>query len=359
MPGIIGIFYGRAYGFLAAPVLLLAMLTVVGCSSAPPPAPVTSTPKISLAAQQQPVPFDSNFSAVVGVFANIPEHARTARSLGTRRQGSGVLIDDDGLVLTIGYLIMEAEEVFLIGTEGEKVPADFVAYDHTTGFGLVRSRKPIEATALQLGDSKSLSEGQPVLAVSFRGRTPVVAASVVSRRPFAGYWEYLLDSAIYTLPPHHEYGGAALIDETGRLVGIGSLMVNDAIEQNRPVIGNMFVPIDGLKPILADLVKSGRRKPPVPPWLGVYTDEAEGRVFVTRLAEGGPADQAGLKAGDIIIGVGGRRVGTMVEFFRKVRKQGDAGSQIQLDVIPFGSKDLTINKIYIKSQDRFDWLQMN
>ncbi|MBC8268856.1 MAG: serine protease [Rhodospirillaceae bacterium] len=326
-------------------LLLCAALFVSACSTATVPAPEITT-----------APFDSAFSAVVGVYANIPETARTADSLGVQRQGSGVLIDNDGLILTIGYLILEADEIAVVGPQGNQIEANLVAYDHTTGFGLIRAREPVGATALKMGSSKSLNDGTPVLAVSFGGPDAIVAAQVVSRRSFAGYWEYLLEKAIFTMPPHHEFGGAALIDRKGELVGIGSLLVNDAIVADHPVIGNMFVPIDDLKPIIADLVASGRRKPPVPPWLGLNTDEAQGRVFITRLSEGGPAEQAGLKRGDIIIGVGGRRIGTMLEFFRKVRIQGNAGSPIQLDILSAASTDLTIKKINIKSIDRYDWL---
>jgi S1-C subfamily serine protease len=340
-----------------APALLCTMLVLGACSSSPPvsqPTPVASAPEESPART-----FDSTFAAVVGVFTTIPEDARTAEALGTRRQGSGVLIDDDGLILTIGYLIMEADEIVVVGPQGEQIPADFIAYDHATGFGLVRAREPVMASAMKLGESKYLNQGDPVLAVSFSGRAPVVAASVVSRRPFAGYWEYLLENAIFTLPAHHEYGGAALINSRGELVGIGSLIVNDAIVQERPVIGNMFVPVESLQPILADLVESGRRKAPVPPWLGVYTEEAEGRLYISRLTKDGPGEQAGLKPGDIIIGVDGRRIGNMIEYYRKIRKTGNAGTSINLDVVPFGSKDLTINKINVKSLDRFDWLKLH
>lgn len=341
-------------------MVLLAALSLVACvssSSGAKPTQVAEKPHTAEQAEQDA--FDETFSAVVGVFAHIPDDARTAGILGTRRQGSGVLIDDDGLILTIGYLIMESNEIVVVGPEGNQIMADFVAYDHPTGFGLLRARKSINAKSLKLGTSKTLDEGQPVLAVSFDGRDPVIAATVVSRRPFAGYWEYLLDSAIFTLPPHHQYGGAALIDSEGKLVGIGSLIVNDAVVEARPVIGNMFVPIDTLKPILEDLIASGRRQAPVPPWLGVYTDEAEGRVYITGIATDGPAQEAGLKPGDIIIGVDGKRVSNMIDFFQKVRRQGDAGSSIRLDVLPIGAKDLTINRINVKSLDRSDWLQMS
>jgi S1-C subfamily serine protease len=343
MPETTKILYDRTLA-----LLLCAMLGLGACSTESAPAPEASAPSAAS--------IDSTFSAVVGVFADIPADARTADVLGLRRQGSGVLIDNDGLILTIGYLIMEAAEIIVVGPEGNQIPAEPVAYDHATGFGLIRARKPLAAKPLKLGSSKLLSEGARVLAVSYSGRTPVVAAHVVSRRWFAGSWEYLLENAIFTTPPHHEFGGAALIDSNGELVGIGSLMVNDAIVRERPVIGNMFVPIDSLKPILADLIAGGRRKPPVPPWLGVYTDEARGRVYITRLTKGGPAEQAGLRKGDIIIGVGGKRVGTMIEFFRKIRIQGSAGARVQLDILPAAAQDLMIKKINVKSLDRYDWL---
>lgn len=356
MPGIPNGLIRLAQG-LRSSVLAFALLVVVGCGSAVPNAVETADEATGLPERSESV--EKTFSAIVGVFANVPEGARTARTLGTRREGSGVLIDNDGLVLTIGYLIMEAESLMVVSTEGERIPADLVAYDHTSGFGLIRARHPLKAKALELGNSKTLRNGEPVLAVSYEGRNPVVAAKVVSRRAFAGYWEYLLENAIFTLPAHLEYGGAALIDQEGKLVGIGSLMVNDAIQEGHPIIGNMFVPVEDLKPILADLISTGRRKAPVPPWLGLYTDEAEGRVFVTQIAADGPAEQAGLKRGDIIIGVNGKRVGSMIDFYLKVRQQGPAGNPVQLDILPIGNNDLTIEKIIVDSVDRFDWLLLN
>lgn len=353
MAGKMSQFVDRSYAFVLGVAVLLG-----ACSTAPsePPTAPPAPPVAATKAAPQPEPFDSNFSAVVGVYVEIRPDARSAGTLGLRRQGSGVLIDNDGLVLTIGYLILEARSITITQPGGRQVAADTVAYDHSSGFGLIRARGPLDAKALKMGSSHNLSEGEPVLAISYSGREPVVAAQVVSRRTFAGSWEYLLDNAIFTTPPHHEFGGAALIDRHGELVGIGSLMVNDAVVQDRPVIGNMFVPIDGLKPILADLIQYGRRKPPVPPWLGVYTDEARGRVYITRITDGGPAQQAGLKKGDIIIGVGGRRIGTMIEFLSKVRLQGSAGSQVRLDVLPAASQSLTIKQFSIKSLDRHDWL---
>lgn len=312
---------------------------------------------VSTDTKDKVISMDDAIGAVVGVYADIPDNAHSARSLGTRRQGSGVVIGDDGLVLTIGYLILEAERAGVVTANGDSLPAEIVAYDHDSGFGLVRARGAIDATPISLGSSQQLTTGNPVLAVSFEGRQPVVAARVTSLRPFAGYWEYLLEKAIFTAPPHPEYGGAALIGEDGRLLGIGSLMINDAAGPTTPMFGNMFVPIDLLKPILGELIEAGHRASKADPWLGLHSDEAEGRVFVTRLTEGGPADETGIRPGDIIIGINGKRVRDLVDMYRKIRKYGRAGDPVALDVLPRGSSELEIRHIVVQSVDRRDWLK--
>jgi S1-C subfamily serine protease len=312
----------------------------------------------ALPSAAQPASVADVLNSVVGVRAQVPEDARTANSLGTTREGSGIVIGADGLVLTIGYLILEATSTEIVGADGHAVPADIVGYDHNTGFGLLRAGEPLDLKPVEFGDSSALSQGDIVLAVSFGGNRPVVATRVVSRRPFAGYWEYLLESAIFTSPPHFQYGGAALIGEDGRLLGIGSLMVNDAVQEPAPVPGNMFVPIDTLKPILQELVDNARPSKASHPWLGLYTDEAEGRVFVTRTAANGPAEKAGIKAGDIVIGVGGKRVSGMADFFRKVWAVGDAGVEVPIDVLPRNTEDFTIERVMIRSRDRYHWLKL-
>ncbi len=304
------------------------------------------------------VPAGDILGAVVGVQAQIRPDARTANSLGVEREGSGVVIDADGLVLTIGYLILEAESAAVVTQEGETVPAAIVAYDYDSGFGLLRAQKPLGITPLRLGDSSLLEEGDPVIVVGREGPQAAIAAQVASRRVFAGYWEYLLEDAIFTVPPHPSFGGAALIGRNGRLLGIGSLYVNDALPGPLPVPGNMFVPIDLLRPVFADLLEHGRPSTPSHPWLGVYTSEAHGRVFVTRTASGGPADQAGLKTGDIIMGVGGKPVKTMAEFFRKVWATGDPGAEVTIDLLPAGAESLELKQIRVRSRDRYDWLKL-
>ena len=297
--------------------------------------------------------------AVVGISAMIPEDARTAAHLGTMRSGNGIVIDDKGLVLTIGYLMLEASAAAVTDADGVLVRASLVAYDHNTGFGLLRARHPLGIKPVQLGSSADLVEGAPVMVISKGGPMPVMAARVASRREFAGYWEYLLENAIFTVPPNPQYGGAALIDSNGHLVGIGSLAVNDAVQGPEAVHGNMFVPIDALKPILSELLEKGRTSKPRHPWLGVYTDENRGRVVVTRTAAGGPADTAGIKPGDVILGVGGKRVKSIADFYRKVWARGSAGVEVPIDLVPASARALKIRTLKVRSRDRYDWLKLN
>ena len=297
--------------------------------------------------------------AVVGISTMVPEDARTAAHLGTIRSGNGIVIDDQGLVLTIGYLMLEASAAAVTDADGVLVRASLVAYDHNTGFGLLRARHPLGIKPVALGSSADLAEGAPVIVISKGGPMPVMAARVASRREFAGYWEYLLEDAIFTVPPNPQYGGAALIDANGFLVGIGSLAVNDAVQGPEPVLGNMFVPIDALKPILSELVEKGRTSGPRHPWLGIYTDENRGRVVVTRTAAGGPADTAGIKPGDVVIGVGGKRVKNIADFYRKVWARGSAGVEVPIDLVPADARTPKIRTVKVRSRDRYDWLKLN
>ncbi len=301
---------------------------------------------------------ESVFSSVVLIHADIPEEARTATALGSKRAGNGVIIDNDGLIVTIGYLILEAEQVRVTDAEGKTSAATLIGYDHDTGFGLIRSEEPLGGAALPLGSAADLEAGEPVIVAGRGSQVPMIPAVVASRRPFAGYWEYLLDAAIFTQPPFPSYGGAALVAADGRLVGIGSLFVGDAVTEGERSPGNMFVPIDGLRPILADMLSEGRRTGPAQPWLGVHAREVKGRVFVTRLADGGPAEAAGLGAGDLIVGVEGRRIGGLVDLWRRVHGAGSAGVEIGLDVVRRGGSELTVERVPIASADRHNWLRL-
>ncbi len=292
---------------------------------------------------------------VVQIIAHVPQDARTASTLGTERQGTGVVIDDSGLVLTIGYLVLEAMEIQIQGAAPEPVPARMVAYDHETGFGLVRAEQPLDLTPIPLGASAEVQPRQPLMVVSNVGELDAAGVYVVDRRDFAGYWEYLLEDAIFTAPPHAEFGGAALLDRNGRLVGIGSLLVNDAGFRDRPIPGNMFVPIDQLKPIMGDLLSRGRRADPARPWLGVILEEQHGRVFVTRVSPESPAASAGIAPDDIILGVDGVQVRGLMEFYRTLWARGPAGVEVRLDVL----QGMAVRPVTVKSGDRYRYLRLN
>ena len=308
-------------------------------------------PGAGLAQAPERNPLDS----VVQVSAVIRADGRTADTLGRQREGSGVVIDGDGLILTIGYLILEALEVNVTGPGQAPVAADIVAYDHESGFGLVRAREPLGVEPLALGDSAALQPRQPVLVVSRMGEFDAAGVYVVDRRVFAGYWEYLLEDAIFTAPPRADFGGAALIDQGGRLVGIGSLVVNDAGQEGRPVPGNMFVPIDQLKPILGDLLANGRRSDPPRPWLGLTLEEHRGRVFVIRVTPDGPAANAGIEPDDMILGVGGVPVVGLVDFYRTLWGLGEAGVEVPLNLL----QGMSPHTASIRSGDRYRFLRLD
>ena len=298
---------------------------------------------------------DDVLAAVVGVRAEVPATARTAETLGTRREGSGVLIDASGLVLTVGYLILEAGITEIVEAGGRVLPAEIVAYDHETGFGLLRALQPLDAAPMAVGDSTGLGAADPVLAVSRADGVAAQSAVVASRREFAGYWEYLLPDAIFTTPPLAAFAGAALIGRDGRLLGIGSLFVGDAADEGRHLPGNMFVPIDALQPILADLLEHGHRTTAPRPWLGLSSDERGGVIHVLRVATGGPAARAGIEPGDVIVGVAGAPVAGLADFYRRVWALGQAGVEVPLTVgRPSGRREIAVRSI-----DRYGWLRLD
>lgn len=296
---------------------------------------------------------DAVARAVVSVAADVPADARTARTLGHRRSGNGVAIDDKGLVLTIGYLMLEANTVTLETHDGRTAPAEPLAYDHGTGLGLVRALAPLDVEPIALGRSADLGEGAYALVVP-QGGVGVNAVRVVSRRTFTGYWEYVMEDAIFTAPFTPGFAGAPLVDSNGELVGIGSLAVAESAEPGTYMPGNMFVPVDPLKPILADLLENGRRDGPHNPWLGVFTDVSPGGVRVVGLAEGGPAATAGLRAGDVVTAVGGRAVDGQEDLYRRVWSLGEPGVEVPLTVRRGGETlDITVT-----AGDRYEWLKL-
>lgn len=275
---------------------------------------------------------DETLRSVLSIRTHIPEDGFTADTLGTERGGNAALISSDGLVVTIGYLVTEAETIWLFDGEGRAVPGHVVGYDQETGFGLVQALQKLELPPLQLGSSDSLSVGDAVILAGCGGVKHAVSAEVVSRREFAGYWEYMLDNAIFTSPPHPLWGGSALIGNDGTLLGIGSLYVQQSSGGEEPVDVNMVVPIDILKPIMEELIRYGKTSKPPRPWLGMFTTEVDGRVVVAGVADNGPAQQANVQLGDIVFGVGGQPVSDMAQMYRNIWSQGPAGAEIPLNL---------------------------
>ena len=295
---------------------------------------------------------DAALSAVVTVHAEIPDDAFTASILGTERIGNGVAIRADGLILTIGYLITEAETIWLTASDGRVVPGHPLAYDFRTGFGLVQPLGSLALRPLPRGPAGELAAGDSVYVLGRGGRPHALEGELLARREFAGYWEYLLDDALFVTPLHPEWSGAALLDERGRLVGIGSLYVQEQVG-DEVVNGNMFVPIDLLGPIEDDLVRFGRSPQPARPWLGLYAAENDGRLIVRGLVQGGPSDVAGVKLGDAIIDVAGSRVTALADFLRHVWSLGPAGTAVPLTLARGGNGV----PIVVQSGDRADYLR--
>jgi S1-C subfamily serine protease len=290
--------------------------------------------------------------SLVKLRALVPEDAFTAGILGSERIGNGVVIDRDGLVLTIGYLITEATDVWLTFRDGHEVAGHALAYDQVTGFGLVLPLEKTSVAPLQLGSSADIRAGDAAQVLSHPDFSRDLPVQVLARREFAGAWEYLLESAIFTAPAHPHWSGAALVDHTGALVGLGSLLVRETVA-GEETNANMFVPIDLLKPILNDLVTRGRADRQTRPWLGIYAVEVTGKVYVTGVAHGSPAQLADIREGDLISQLGDCEIGSLPQFYRQLWSAGPAGIVVALRVVRGG----TSMSLRVRSADRSDLLK--
>ena len=293
---------------------------------------------------------DQMLRSIVAVRTSIPNDAFTAGALGTRREGSGVVIRADGLVLTIGYLITEADEVWLTTQDGRRVAAHALAYDQETGFGLVQALGPLGVPAVVIGDAAKAEVGDPVVLADGMGE--FVQAEIVTKQEFAGYWEYLLEEAIFIAPAHPSWGGAALLDTDGKLLGIGSLRLQMSSGGGNTDI-NMVVPINLLLPILDDLLTRGQVNKPPRPWLGAYASESRGKVVVISVSEGSPAAKSGLIEGDIISEVRDEEVQGLADFYRKIWSSGPAGAEFPIRIVRQGRESW----LRIKSADRNAFLK--
>jgi S1-C subfamily serine protease len=290
--------------------------------------------------------------SIVTVQSSIPEDAFTAQTLGERRSGSGVVIRDSGLVLTIGYLVMEAENVWLADATGRVTPAHALAVDSESGFGLIQALGELNCPALELGRSSEAKLGDSVT-VAAGGGTKPVRAMIVGKQEFAGYWEYFLDEAIFTSPAHPFWGGAGAIDRAGQLIGVGSLHVEQLGAASGPRDTNMIVPIDLLPPILDDLLAFGRINKPARPWLGVFSAESGDEIIVASVAENGPAAEAGIRRGDVLARIDGSQIESLGDFYRKVWSRGPAGVEIPIEIV----RDGRVVGLRVHSADRSTFMK--
>ena len=291
-------------------------------------------------------------SSIVKLGIRVPQAARTAETLGLEREGTGIVLDGAGLILTIGYLLLEAESILVVASDGRVLPASVAGFDQETGFGLVRTTQSLGCRPLAIGDAAAARELNTGVIATHPAAGGLSHASIVARRPFTGWWEYALDNAIFTAPARDRHSGAALINTDGRLIGIGSLWVGDAIEAGAAFPGNMFVPVDLLIPILADLTSRGRRRGVARPWLGVYSEEVRGHVLVTQVLRDAPAARGGVQRGDVILAIGGQAVGSQSEFYRTLWASGAAGIEVTLQVW----RNKSVREIVLRSVDRMQYL---
>ncbi len=276
--------------------------------------------------------------AILSLRAEIPEDAFTAPILGTEREGSAVLLEGGRIAITIGYLIAEAERVWLGSSRGGAVEAHVLGYDFATGFGVLMLLGRLPVGGLALGSGTRLALGDPVILAAAGGLAAAVQARLVARHEFAGYWEYLLEEAYFTAPAHPHWGGAGLIGPDGHLLGIGSLLIEAAAGPGRPGAANMVVPTDILVPVLDQLVRKGRVDRPPRPWLGLYVVEAGDRLVVSGVAPGGPAHKAGIERGDLVVAVAGHAVLDLADLWRKVWALGEAGVEVPLLLVRNGRR---------------------
>lgn len=295
-------------------------------------------------------------AAVVGIETQAVEGARSIDTLGQRRRGSGVVIAADGTILTIGYLMLEADQIRITTQDNRQLPARALAYDIATGFGLVRPLSPLRGIApAPLGDMKALQVGEPLMAVvgaQDGDEAGLAVTQLVGQRPFSGYWEYHIESALFTSPPIASHSGAGLFNRHGELVGIGSLFVMDALGGNRQLPGNLFVPVDLLKPILAELRQNGLSRASRRPWLGLSSTVQNGRVQVLRVSPDSPAQAAGLQPGDVVLAVDDAKVTTLEGFYKKLWDRPDPEGEVRLQVL----QGAEVRTLTLKAVDRMKTL---
>jgi serine protease Do len=336
---------------------LFSMCLWVHSQAATPPPSATS----ALSTQETMDALTRASQAVVGVQVEAAQGARSIETLGPRRRGSGVVIGADGLVLTIGYLMLEAQTIQIITPDNKTIPARAVAYDLATGFGLIMPLLPLRGiTPVALGSFGDSKTGDALMAGI--GAQPgkdadVSMTQLISKRAFTGYWEYHIDSALFTSPPVENHSGVPLFNQRGELLGIGSLFMQDAMgtaaagATRQP--GNMFVPIDLLKPIMAEMTQTGSSKPSKRPWLGLTSSEQTGKVQIVRVNKESPAQEAGLQPGDVVLAIDDAKVATLEAFYKKLWDRATPDAEVKLTV----QQGAEIKTILLKPVDRMSTLR--
>ena len=296
---------------------------------------------------------DRAFRAVTGLKAYVPPDAFTAGTLNTEREGSGVVIRESGLIATIGYLILEAETIWITTATGRAVPGHALAVDQESGFGLVQALGRLDLPALELGDADAVRVGDHAIFAAAGGSHRAMETHLVGRQEFAGWWEYVLDDALFTAPAHPAWNGSGLIGRDGRLLGVGSLVLQQGDGKGRRHDMNMVVPASLLAPILDDLLTFGRVNRPARPWLGMYATEADDEIVVSGLADNGPAEEAGVQPGDRILAVDGEDVSDLASLWRRVWACGSAGAEVRMRLM----RDSRVANVVIRSADRAKFLK--
>jgi S1-C subfamily serine protease len=334
-------------------ILAVSSVFLLGLGGAVAQEPKDHARKSQQAEAQVEREAEEMLGAVVRVRMKAIPDARSNTTLGPSREGTGVVIDERGHIVTIGYIVIEADSIEITTQDDRTVSATLIGYDHASGFGLLRSGSPLGVKPMPMGQAADVATREPVMILPAGGREAASLAYVVSKRKFAASWEYLLETAIFTAPATSQWAGAALVSREGKLVGIGSLYVRETLEGGSQVPGNMFVPIDLLKPILADLIEKGRRSGPARPWLGLATEELHGHLLVTRVSPEGPADKAGVRNGDIVVGVAADPVKTHEELYRRVWGLGAAGIEVPLRIL----QGADMREFKLRSIDRFQYFK--
>ncbi|SFM30806.1 S1C family serine protease [Variovorax sp. OV329] len=295
-------------------------------------------------------------NAVVTVRVSATEGARTARSLGEERSGTGVVIDGDGLILTIGYLLLEAQTIEVVTQDDRRMPARQVAYDQATGFGLLQPLIPLRTRIepVPMGSVSALAAGEALM-VSSAGKSgaEVGVVRLVDRRAFSGYWEYHIDQALFTAPPVPNHSGAAVFNRNGELLGIGSLFVSDSQANGGALPGNMFVPVDLLAPVLPEMRSTGSTRASHRPWLGVSSQLQDGKVRIVRVERDGPAQRAGVGVGDEVLEVDGAPVDSLESFYKKVWTRATPDDEVELTL----RQGDEVRKLRVQAMDRMDTLR--